>query len=157
MATLLFTNDFERAYDPIDTFWRDDIQRIEGIAELATLIQPIRENNPAVFLFDVGDIFTGSLARRTSGAVSLDFMQLMRYDAMSIGNHEFEYGWEVFAREKSRAPFPILGANLFYAGTEHPYALRTLMARLCVAIIRSLPWAICSPTFCAGQPMLRSV
>lgn len=56
------------------------------------------------------------------GAVSLDLMQLMQDDAMAIGNHEFEYGWEAFAREKARASFPVLGANLFYAGTEHRYA-----------------------------------
>ncbi|CAN0603277.1 unnamed protein product, partial [Ectocarpus sp. 12 AP-2014] len=49
-------------------------------------------------------------------------MQLLGYDAMAVGNHEFEYGWESFAEQKSRAPFPVLGANLFYTGTEHPYA-----------------------------------
>ena len=39
-----------------------------------------------------------------------------------IGNHEFEYGWQAFADAKNRAPFPVLGANLFYRGTDHPYA-----------------------------------
>jgi 2',3'-cyclic-nucleotide 2'-phosphodiesterase (5'-nucleotidase family) len=37
----------------------------------------------------------------------------MGYDAMAIGNHEFEYGAEILAWEKNRAPFPVLGANLF--------------------------------------------
>ncbi|GAB5414837.1 MAG: hypothetical protein Cons2KO_24400 [Congregibacter sp.] len=121
-VTVLFTNDFESAYDPIEAFWRDDIDRIGGIAELATLVKSIRQTRSPVFLFDAGDIFTGSLARRTHGAVALDLMQLLKYDAMAIGNHEFEYGWEIFSREKARAPFPVLGANLFYAGTSHPYA-----------------------------------
>ena len=121
-VTILFTNDFESAYDPVEAFWRDDVARIGGVAELAGLIGSLRAREAPVFLFDAGDIFTGTLARRTRGAVSFDFMQLMGYDAMVVGNHEFEYGWEAFAREKARAPFPVLGANLFYAGTDHPYA-----------------------------------
>ena len=121
-VTLLFTNDLESAYDPIDAFWRSDIDRIGGIAHLATLVGEVRAQSPRVLLFDAGDIFTGTLARRTKGAVAFDLMQLLAYDAMSIGNHEFEYGWESFSAEKSRAPFPVLGANLFYRGTEHPYA-----------------------------------
>lgn len=121
-VTLLFTNDFESAYDPIEAFWRDGIEQIGGIAHMATLIREQRAQAHPVFLFDAGDIFTGTLARRTKGAVSFDLMQLLNYDAMAIGNHEFEYGWQSFAEEKSRAPFPVLGANLFYAGTKHPYA-----------------------------------
>jgi 5'-nucleotidase/UDP-sugar diphosphatase len=49
-------------------------------------------------------------------------MITMGYDAMAIGNHEFEYGHEVFAWQKNRAPFPVLGANFFYKDTDHPYA-----------------------------------
>ena len=120
--TLLFTNDFESAYDPTEAFWRDDMARIGGIAQLATLIRRERDAAEVAFLLDAGDIFTGTLSRRSHGAVAFDLMQLMDYDAMAIGNHEFEYGWERFADEKSRAPFPVLGANLFYAGTNHPYA-----------------------------------
>jgi 5'-nucleotidase/UDP-sugar diphosphatase len=49
-------------------------------------------------------------------------LSMVGYDAMAIGNHEFEYGSEIFAWEKNRAPFPVLGANLFYKGTDHPFA-----------------------------------
>ena len=52
----------------------------------------------------------------------MEMMITMGYDAMAIGNHEFEYGWESFAEQKSRLPFPVLGANLFYADTGRPYA-----------------------------------
>ena len=41
---------------------------------------------------------------------------------MAIGNHEFEYGHEIFAWQKNRAPFPVLGANFFYKDTSIPYA-----------------------------------
>ena len=120
--TLLFTNDVESAYDPIPAFWIDDMERIGGIAEMTTLIDTLRATEPNVFLFDAGDIFTGALAKLTEGRLAFELMITMGYDAMAIGNHEFEYGHEVFAWQKNRAPFPVLGANFFYRDTDHPYA-----------------------------------
>lgn len=122
VVTLLFTNDVESAYDPIPAFWLDDQEMIGGIAEMTTLIDEIRDKEPNVFLFDAGDIFTGALAKLTEGRLAFELMITMGYDAMAIGNHEFEYGHEVFAWQKNRAPFPVLGANFFYKGTDHPYA-----------------------------------
>ena len=122
IVTLLFTNDMESAYEPVPAFWIDDLEYIGGIAELATLIKNIRASEPNVFLFDSGDIFTGALSRLTDGALMFEFMITMGYDAMAIGNHEFDYGEAVLERQKSRVPFPVLGANLFYKGTDHPFA-----------------------------------
>lgn len=121
-VTLLFTNDVESAYDPIPAFWLDDLDRIGGLAEMTTLINEIRAGNPRTFLFDSGDIFTGALAKETQGALAFDLMALMGYDALAIGNHEFEYGVEIFGWQKNRAPFPVLGANFFYKDTDHPFA-----------------------------------
>lgn len=121
-VTLLFTNDVESAYDPIPAFWLDDLDRIGGIAEMTTLINELRAKNTRTFLFDSGDIFTGALAKETQGALAFDLMALMGYDALAIGNHEFEYGVDVFGWQKNRAPFPVLGANFFYKGTDHPFA-----------------------------------
>jgi len=121
-VTLLFTNDVESAYDPIPAFWLEELTMIGGIAEMTTLINDLRASEPNTFLFDAGDIFTGALAKLTQGELAFELMISMGYDAMSIGNHEFEYGTEVFAWQKNRAPFPVLGANLFYRGTDHPYA-----------------------------------
>jgi len=121
-VTLLFTNDVESAYDPIPAFWLEDQEMIGGIAEMTTLIKEIRQNEPNVFLFDSGDIFTGALAKLTEGRLAFELMITMGYDAMAIGNHEFEYGHEIFAWQKNRAPFPVLGANFFYKDTDHPYA-----------------------------------
>ena len=120
--TLLFTNDVESAYDPIPAFWIDDMEEIGGIAEMTTLIRELRLTEPNVFLFDSGDILTGALAKLTQGKLAFELMITMGYDAMAIGNHEFEYGHEVFAWQKNRAPFPVLGANFWYKDTDHPYA-----------------------------------
>lgn len=121
-VTLLFTNDVESAYDPIPAFWLEDQAMIGGIAEMTTLINDIRQAEPNVFLFDSGDIFTGALAKLTEGQLAFELMITMGYDAMAIGNHEFEYGHEIFSWQKNRAPFPVLGANFFYKDTNHPYA-----------------------------------
>ncbi len=43
-VTLLFTNDFESTYDPVLAFWRDDMDLIGGVAQMATLIDQIRPN-----------------------------------------------------------------------------------------------------------------
>ena len=120
--TLLFTNDVESAYDPIPAFWLDDVSMIGGIAEITTLIETIRKTESNVFLFDSGDIFTGALSKLTQGELAFELMTTMGYDAMAIGNHEFEYGHKVFEWQKNRVSFPVLGANLFYKDTDHPYA-----------------------------------
>ena len=122
IVTLLFTNDMESAYEPVPAWWREDIERIGGLAHLSTLVKNIRRDEPNVFLFDAGDIFTGALSRQTEGALMFEYMITMGYDAMAIGNHEFDYGEASFEWQKNRAPFPVLGANIFYKGTDHPFA-----------------------------------
>jgi 2',3'-cyclic-nucleotide 2'-phosphodiesterase (5'-nucleotidase family) len=122
VVTLIFTNDIESAYEPVPAWWIDGMNRIGGIAELATLIESVRRDEPNVFLFDAGDIFTGALSRLTGGALMFEFMITMGYDAMGIGNHEFDYGEAVLEWQKNRAPFPVLGANLFYKDTKFPFA-----------------------------------
>jgi 5'-nucleotidase / UDP-sugar diphosphatase len=121
-VTLLFTNDLESTYDPVPAFWREDMENIGGIAQLATLVDNIRKSEENVFLFDAGDIFTGILAKLTEGEVSFELMNTMAYDAMAIGNHEFEYGWKVLEKQKHRVPFPVLGANLYYKDTDILFA-----------------------------------
>jgi len=120
-VTLLYTNDFESAYDPIPAFWRDDLEHVGGIAQLATLIDQVRSEEELSFLLDAGDIFTGTLAKLTRGELPFELMTTMDYDAMCIGNHEFEYGWWVLRDAMQRAPFPVLAANLFYEGTDIPF------------------------------------
>jgi len=120
-VTLLFTNDFESAFDPITAWWRDDVSRLGGVAQLATLVERERRAAGLSFLFDAGDIFTGTLTKRTRGELPFELMTTMGYDAMCVGNHEFEYGWEVFREARLRAPFPVLAANIFYSGTQIPF------------------------------------
>lgn len=118
MVTLLYTNDIESVYEPVEAFWNPEIERIGGIPYLATLIDHVRKANEPSFLFDAGDIYTGALSQASEGRLAFDLYSLMGYDAVNLGNHEFEYGWEGLHHVKQRARFPVLSANLFYQGTN---------------------------------------
>jgi 5'-nucleotidase/UDP-sugar diphosphatase len=121
-VTILYTNDFHSAFDPIPAYWLPGTPKLGGAAHLATLIDQIRKREKAVFLFDSGDMFTGMLSNLTKGEALMEMMTSMRYDAMAIGNHEFDYDSENFEKQMNRVPFPVLGANIFYKGTNHRYS-----------------------------------
>lgn len=127
-VVLLYTNDFHSTIDPIPAYWLRDApgRHLGGAAQLMTLVERIRDREQAagraVFLFDSGDMFTGMLAKLTSGEAIMEMMTTLGYDAMAIGNHEFDYGWQNFRRQMFRVPFPVLGANITYRGSRIPYA-----------------------------------
>jgi 2',3'-cyclic-nucleotide 2'-phosphodiesterase (5'-nucleotidase family) len=120
--TILYTNDFHSAFDPIPACWLPGTPKLGGAAQLGTLINQIRKRDKTVFLFDTGDMFTGMLSNLTRGEALMEMMTTMRYDAMAIGNHEFDYGSDNFEKQMYRVPFPVLGANIFYKGTNHRYS-----------------------------------
>lgn len=121
-VTLLHTNDIESVYEPVDAFWNPDIARIGGIPYLATLIKEVRAKEDTSFLLDAGDIFTGSLAKKTKGKLSFDLYSAMGYDAITLGNHEFEYGWETLKQNMPRAAYPVLNANIKFEQNNAPFA-----------------------------------
>lgn len=121
-VTLLHTNDIESVYEPVDAFWNPDISRIGGIPYLATLIKETRAKEETSFLLDSGDIFTGSLAKKTQGKLSFDLYSAMGYDAITLGNHEFEYGWEALKQNMPRAAYPVLNANIKFEQNDAPFA-----------------------------------
>ncbi len=124
---ILHTNDIESVYDPVEAYWRDDIDMMGGIPYLATLIHKTRAQEPISFLMDAGDIYTGALSKKSKGKLPFDLYSAMGYDVMTSGNHEFEYGWKSLMETMPRASFPVLNANIVYQGTEimygQPYAI----------------------------------
>lgn len=121
-VTILYTNDFHTALDPIPAYWLPGSPRLGGAAQLASLVESIRARDETVFLFDAGDMFTGMLSFLTRGEAVMEMMAAMRYDALGIGNHEFDYGAASFEPLMWRAPFPVLGANIFYKQGRHRYS-----------------------------------
>ena len=121
-VTLLHTNDIESVYEPVDAFWNEDITRIGGIPYLATLIKQVQAEEGTSFLLDAGDIYTGSLSKKTLGKLSFDLYSAMGYDVITLGNHEFEYGWESLRDTMPRARFPVLNANIVYENGDVQFA-----------------------------------
>jgi 2',3'-cyclic-nucleotide 2'-phosphodiesterase (5'-nucleotidase family) len=125
--TILYTNDFHSALAPIPAYWLPGSPKLGGAAHLATLVERERAAAKTSFLLDSGDMFTGSMSHLTHGEALMEMMTLMRYDAMSAGNHEFDYGWQIFDHAITRVPFPILCCNIRYKGTgirfTRPYTI----------------------------------
>lgn len=96
-----------------------------GLAKTATLIQRARGETPNALLFDNGDFLHGSLlgeeeARRLiTGHMSagrfhpaISAMRLLKYDAITLGNHDFDKGVDFLGEVMERANFPVVVSNL---------------------------------------------
>lgn len=89
-----------------------------GGASAANIIFKYREiaekSGDAVLLLDAGDIFQGTpVGTKTAGKAVIDYMNMVGYDAVTAGNHDFDLGKEVFMNLTKQASFPILSANLY--------------------------------------------
>lgn len=126
-VTLLHTNDIESVYDPVEAFWNNNIEMIGGIPYLASLIKQTRAQEGTNFLLDAGDIYTGALSKKTKGKLPFDLYSSMGYDVITLGNHEFEYGWKSLVDTMPRASFPVLNANIFHEASDtrlaQPYTI----------------------------------
>ncbi len=88
-----------------------------GIARAASLIGSLRMNNPNTLLLHAGDVFIGDLFFNVYfGAAELQLMQQLGFDAMAVGNHEFDLTPQVLNSALDNAftsgSFPLLSANL---------------------------------------------
>lgn len=90
-----------------------------GMARLYTYIKQVREENPIVFLVDAGDDIQGTIMTDDIANKNPDnehpviaAMNAMGFDAMTVGNHEFNWGIESMKKILGQAEFPVLGANV---------------------------------------------
>ncbi len=88
-----------------------------GVARVATKINELRESLRAdgqnVIVLDAGDQFQGSLMYTTyKGAVEAEFMEKIGFDAMAVGNHEFDDGPQALADFLDKVSFPVISGNL---------------------------------------------
>lgn len=115
--TILHTNDVHSRLEP---FPMDGgkFQGQGGVAERAALIKKIRSEAEHVLLFDAGDIFQGTAYFNLyKGEPEIKAMSMMGYDAVTMGNHDFDAGVEGFARQLVHAKFPVLTANYDFTDT----------------------------------------
>ena len=116
--TILHTNDTHSRLEPFPMDGGRN-QGLGGIAGRAKLISKIREEEENVLLLDAGDIFQGTpYFNIYKGEPEIKAMSAMKYDATTIGNHDFDAGMENLATQLTRhANFPMLVSNYDFTGT----------------------------------------
>ena len=103
--TILYTNDTHARLDPFPDN-ATQFAGLGGIAKRANLVKKF-ETRKNVLLFDAGDVFQGTPWFDVyGGEVDLKLMSEMKYDAMAVGNHEFDYGLDSFAETAPMLIFP---------------------------------------------------
>lgn len=106
--TILHTNDTHAHLDTVSA--PDNIaRRVAAIREQkASAVNPL--------LLDAGDVFSGTLYfNKYFGLADLEFMNLVEYDGMTFGNHEFDKGSEVLNEFIEHADFPFISSNVNFS------------------------------------------
>ncbi|OBX22785.1 MULTISPECIES: bifunctional metallophosphatase/5'-nucleotidase [Bizionia] len=115
--TILHTND---VHSHIDPFGPEDGRNPNkgGVARRATLIDAIRTENPNTLLLDAGDIFQGTpYFNYYGGELEFKLMSKLKYDAATIGNHDFDNGLNGLHAQLPHAEFDFLSANYDFSNT----------------------------------------
>lgn len=122
--TILHTNDFHARFEPISKYdsgcsAEDNTEGkcFGGSARLMTAIAEARARSNNAILVDGGDQFQGTLFYTYyKGALAAEMMNQMGYDAMTVGNHEFDDGPEVLRGFMDAVDFPVLMSNADVSG-----------------------------------------
>jgi len=121
---ILHINDFHGFAEPYSPLGSDEL--LGGIPYLAARADELRKEKPSLLL-SAGDMIQGNnWANLFQGESVLEWMNAMGFDAMVVGNHEFDFGQEVLKKRISEARFPILGANVEGVGALKPYVVKEL-------------------------------
>lgn len=116
---VLHTNDTHSCIMPLNPNLADTaVAGRGGFLRRVAMIKEERAKNPDLLLIDSGDFSQGSpFYTMFKGDVEIGLMNLMGYDAVTIGNHEFDFGLENMARIFKMAKFPVVCANYDFTGT----------------------------------------
>ena len=127
--TILHTNDTHSQVEPLEEGKRDAF--CAGYARRMGMVEQIRKTNPNLILLDAGDYGQGTpYFNFYHGRIEIDAMNRMHYDAITLGNHEFDYGVDTLATILKMAKFPIVCANYDVTGSAldslvKPYTIIT--------------------------------
>jgi 2',3'-cyclic-nucleotide 2'-phosphodiesterase (5'-nucleotidase family) len=115
---ILSTTDMHGRVFPID-YYTNKYDNV-GVAKVATLVKEARKNDPDLLLLDSGDTIQGTpleyfhnKRNNTPPDPMMLAMNALHYDAMAVGNHEYNFGWAVLDKARSEAQFPWLSANTY--------------------------------------------
>ncbi len=118
-VTILHTNDTHSRIDPFPENNKYHAYK-GGVVNRAKQIDLIRKEVGNVLLLDAGDVFQGTpYFNRFNGHLEMQLMQAMGYDAMTMGNHDFDIGIAGFeAAYRKNASFPIICSNYDFSNTS---------------------------------------
>lgn len=160
---VLHTNDTHSRIEPLPETDRT-APGMGGVVRRANYINEIRDNNNNVLLFDAGDFLQGTpYFNLFKGKVEAETMNLMNYDAVTLGNHEFDYGLEVLEQVVRNATFPIVSSNYDFTETSlkgliPPYLiLKKAGMRVGVLGINIQPRGLIAASHYAGMKFLDPV
>ena len=132
--TILQSGDLHGRVHPVDALADADLD--EGLARVAAAVKKIRAEGRPVLLLDSGDTIQGAPEQALAFADGIKAsdpivgaMNLVGYDAMAVGNHEFDFGVERLDASRKQATFPWLSANTLVLGDRSafpPYAIRQI-------------------------------
>jgi len=116
---ILHTNDTHSTILPLNVNLDDkDLAGRGGYLRRINMLKEQRQQHPDLLLFDSGDFSQGSgYYTLFKGEVEVGLMNQMGYDAVTIGNHEFDFGMENMAKIFRQAKFPIVCSNYDCTGT----------------------------------------
>ncbi|SMC76051.1 5'-nucleotidase [Cellulophaga tyrosinoxydans] len=129
--TILHTNDVHSHIDPFPQE-HSEFPNLGGLARRATLVEAIRKENPNTLLFDAGDIFQGTpYFNFYGGELEFKLMSMLKYDAATIGNHDFDNGIDGLFAQLPHAKFQLISANYDFSNTvmngfTKPYEIYTV-------------------------------
>ena len=125
-VTILSTTDIHGNLYPLDYYTNKPEAR--GLARVSTIVKQARRENPNLLLVDSGDTIQGTpLAyyhNKKNNAPPDPVMLAMNaigFDAMAVGNHEYNFGLKVLEKARREARFPWLSANTYRRGTDETY------------------------------------
>lgn len=115
--TILHTNDMHSRIEP---FPNDggNFANMGGMARRAAIISEIRSQEPNVLLLDAGDIFQGTpYFNFYGGELEFKLMSKMKYDAATLGNHDFDNGMDGLLEQLPNASFSFISSNYDFSDT----------------------------------------
>lgn len=127
---ILHTNDTHSTIEPVSQYSKvKEAAGKAGCVRRATMVKQLREQNPDILLFDSGDFSQGSTYYTMyKGEVEVGLMNIMGYNAATLGNHEFDFGLDNLAKLARQASFPIVCSNCDFTGTP----CQDVIKRYCV-------------------------
>lgn len=101
-----------------------------GVDELTTYLENRKEIDEHIVLLSAGDMWQGgSASNGTHGRIVTDWMNYLGFDAMTLGNHEFDWGQDAIRTNVEMSEFPILAINIYdnATGERVDYARSSVM------------------------------